>query len=306
MSYPGSEPGEQPQSPPAFTYPEGDGGYPPQPTAAPQMYPVPQAPAAYPPAPAYPTQPAQPAPSAYPPAPAYPAQPAQPAYPTQPAPSAYPAQPAYSPGAAQVPGYQVDPASAGYAGEYNYGPSGPALAQPPTATLPQVSGPPMSGPPTDFYPSVPMGGPAPFSGPPMSGPPAKRGPAVAILAVLTAVFLLVGGVMAALYLTANKDLTASKKTASEQQARAAELDKQLAVAKSDAEKSKAANEQNLKGSQSQVDDLKQRISTIKQCIVLVGEAQDATTAGDKTTAAAKLAEAKPICQKADQYLAVSN
>src|SRR5947207_2427613 len=230
------------------------------------------------------------------PQPQYPYQPApQPQYtaPTAPQPQyAPPDQSGYAPGSAAVPPYG--------GGEYHYAPQ-------PTTAMPPMSGPPMSGPPMS---GAPMSG-APMSGPPISGYPAgpapapRRGPAVPVLAAATVLFVLVAGVMSALFITRSNALASSKKTVaarnstiSERDAQVKKLQNDLQAKSDELDKAK----QDLTGSQNQTQELKKEKDTIKQCITMLGDATDLRDKGDTAGAQTKEAQAKPICDQAFIYL----
>lgn len=152
-----------------------------------------------------------------------------------------------------------------------------------------------------------------MSGPPMSAPPfgpaaqpaARRGVAVPLLASLLALFVLLTGVMTALFLARSSDYTKAKHTIAARNTTIRTDEAQLKQLKDDLqdkqdELDKA--QQDLKGSQNQADELKHEKQVIANCLNLLGEATAASERGDKATAQAKVDQAKPVCDEAERYL----
>jgi hypothetical protein len=222
----------------------------------------------------------QPQPQSAPPAQPYSAPPAANPY-AAPAAQPYSAPPGYGPDPAASAPYSAPPG-----GGYGYDPN---------AGLPPTSGaygpgmmPPTSGP------VGALGGPAP------SGQP--RNKMVPILAGLMVLFLLATAVMSVLFITKSGDYNDHKKASQQKEAQlAGDLKKSQDDLKK-AQEDLASKDRDLTGSQAQADELKRQKSVISQCIRLLGEAGDASRAGNAALAAQKEAEAEPICNEAGKYL----
>jgi hypothetical protein len=116
------------------------------------------------------------------------------------------------------------------------------------------------------------------------------------------VFLLATAVVAVLNITKSGDYNDSKDAAA---AKEAQLSGDLKKTQDDLKKAQddlAASKRDLTGAQGQADELKRQKSVISQCIRLLVEAGQASTAGNAALAAQKQAEAEPICNEADRYL----
>lgn len=205
-----------------------------------------------------------------------------------------PSQPYSAPPAQQYsapPGYGPDPASTA---PYSSPPGAGYGYDPNAAGLPPTSG--------AYGPSMPTSGPVgAFGAPtPPSGPPKSK--MVPIFASLMVVFLLATAVVSVLYITKSGDYNEKTKAAA---AKEAQLSGDLKKTQDDLKKAQddlAASKRDLTGAQGQADELKRQKTVISNCIRLLGEAGDASRAGNAALAAQKEAEAEPICNEAGRYL----
>lgn len=282
MSHPTSPPGEQPQ----YGYP--DGGYQSPPPPENPSYQV-TPPASAPPGPPV-GQPAfggQPAPVGPPPGAGYPPAPA-------------PVQPSFTPGAAPVSGYPNEPVS-GYGGDGNYAPPNPAM--PPTGVLPQVGGATMGMPPIS---GLPVGQPS-YVGAPAPGPaPAKRGVVTPVLSGLLALALIAAVTMTVMFMNESGDLDKANQTIrsrdtalTDKDAEIKQLNEGLQSKQDELDRAK----QNLSGSQNQNAELKRQKDVIRQCIVLLGEAQAYADKADWANYNKTKKESDRVCDEAVRYLA---
>ena len=185
----------------------------------------------------------------------------------------------------------------------SYGPYGEApISGQPGPAQPMGGGPvsgPVMGPQTSGMPPI---GAYP-TGPVPSGPAEpRRSPLVAVFASLAVLFLLVTGVMTALYVTKNNAYNDLKRTSA---AKEASLNDELTKTKGDLTKTQSDlrdAQQQASGSEAQAKELARQKGVISKCLTLLAESARLAQAGDTAGAAAKDAEAAPICREASSYL----
>jgi uncharacterized protein HemX len=153
--------------------------------------------------------------------------------------------------------------------------------------------------------------------PPVMAPPAPaparpgggRKTAVVILSVVTGLLLVGGGVMTFLWLSTASELDDTRADLTSRideltttvGARDGEID-QLGGDLQETQDALTDAETQLEGTENMVDQLEENQDTIRNCILLLGEANTALEDGDEDAAEDFLAEAEPICDEADRIL----
>jgi hypothetical protein len=175
-----------------------------------------------------------------------------------------------------------------------------------TAPLPAPSSPALSSMPVEPVSSWGPPGPGMHQVPPAGRP--SRAPLI-IVSVVAGLLLVVGGVMTYLWVSTASELDDTRVDLTGQVeelnttvgARDGEIDRlndELQQTQDELSDAQTA----LEGTENQVDVLEEEKDTIRQCLVLFGEANAAIEAGDDAAAEAILAEAEPICEEADRAL----
>ncbi len=149
---------------------------------------------------------------------------------------------------------------------------------------------------------------SPMSGPPSAPPfdPMQRGPQPAggrrrgapLLAAVTVLLLLVGGVMSALYVTKNSELSSTKRDVAAEEAKVKDLEQQLQKAKDDL----ADVRQDLTGTQNAQKETQRQKQVISKCLTLIAQAGQAAERNDRTTYNKVIKEVDKVCTEADKYL----
>lgn len=228
-------------------------------------------------------QPVQPtyqqSPPSQPPSPP-PYQPSPPSYP----PPQPPAQPSYPP----QPDQPWAPGSGGPA-------AGSAPFYEPTRQMPAGAG--VGNPSAPPYGS-PISGPAYDSALAAPQPPARRGRATPVLAAIAVLLLLVGGVMSALYVTKNGELSDTKHDVASQEAQIKDLQGQLEKAKDDL----SAARQDLTGTQNAQKETQRQKAVISKCLNLIAEAGSAAARNDTAEYNRIAKQVDKACDEAEKYL----
>jgi hypothetical protein len=208
--------------------------------------------------------------------------------------------PAYQQGYAAVPQPgSAPPYDQGYAAPVSSPPpfSGPpAYSAPPPFSAPPAYPPPFSGPPA---PGTPIGGPA----------PARGRPTVLILGVAAALFFVLGGVMAGLFLTKSNELDTTRKdltaqvnerdsTITGKNDEITKLQGELDKAKSDLDQTK----QTLTGTQNDRDQIEKEKQVIARCLTLFSQSMDAALAGDRAGVNRLSGPLDKACTEAEKYV----
>jgi uncharacterized protein HemX len=166
----------------------------------------------------------------------------------------------------------------------------------------------------------PPPGPPPISiepaggwGPPVPGPPPVpdgrgRVPLV-IISVVAGLLLVVGVVMTYLWVDTASELSDTRadlrgqvdelnNTVAEQDGEIDRLGDDLQTAQDELSDAETA----LEGTDNQVEQLEEEQDQLRDCLTLVGQAQEAQDAGDQAASDALLAESEPICDEAFEAL----
>jgi hypothetical protein len=221
-------------------------------------------------------------------------QPVQPTY--QPSPPTYqPSPPSYPP--------PQPPAQASYPPQPDQpwapGSGGPAAGSAPfyEPTRQMPVGPGAGNPSAPPYGS-PMSGPAYDSGLAAPQPPGRRGRATPVLAAVAVLLLLVGGVMTALYVTKNGELSDTKHDVASQEAKIKDLEGQLEKAKDDL----TAARQDLTGTQNAQKETQRQKQIISKCLNLIADLGSAAARNDTAAVNRIGKQVDKACEEAEKYL----
>jgi hypothetical protein len=178
-------------------------------------------------------------------------------------------------------------------------PPEPQPFQPGAAPVPPYSTPPMSA--------------APYSGPPGYGypttglpaTPPRRGPALVVLAALTAFFFLVSVVFTTLYVTKSSAynrqvrlVSQRDRTISDEMTQINDLKQQLQSTKDQLND----EQQRQSGTQGQLDEMTKEKQVIANCLNLYQKVVNALLNNDKTTFNANFNTMKSACDEAAKYV----
>ncbi|PYC72007.1 hypothetical protein C7C45_10290 [Micromonospora arborensis] len=193
---------------------------------------------------------------------------------------------------------------------------------PPQYGVPQgTTGYPASTPPyTGPVPTPPVSGPGygqPLSAPPAmapaygpaGAPPAGRGPAVLVLALVTALLFVVSAVMTGLFVTKNNELNRTEKRLTGQvsqrddtiAANTAEITKLRTDLQAKQEKLDNT-EQDLTGTRNDRDEQARQKTVIASCLDKLTTALGAAAAGNRSAYDAAMKDLDKICNEAEDYL----
>ncbi|MFG1868270.1 hypothetical protein [Micromonospora arborensis] len=187
---------------------------------------------------------------------------------------------------------------------------GPGYGQPMSA--PPVSGPgygqPMSAPPGYGQPLSAPPGMAPAYAP-AGAPPAGRGPAVLVLALVTALLFVVSAVMTGLFVTKNNELNRTEKRLTGQ---VSQRDDTIAANTAEITKLRTDllamqekldnTEQDLTGTRNDRDEQARQKTVIANCLDKLTTALGAAAAGNRGAYDAAMKDLDKICNEAENYL----
>lgn len=130
-----------------------------------------------------------------------------------------------------------------------------------------------------------------------------------IVSVVAGLLLVVGGVMTALWVSTASELDQTRAdltgqvnelndTVADRDGEIDRLSDELQQTQDELSDAQTA----LEGTENQVDVLEEEKDTIRECLLMFGEAAAASDAGNEAEANAIIAEAEPICEEADRAL----